>query len=266
MPLTFELNYDNDGLVVTGGEGLEGDVIIPSETQFEGKTHPVSEIKQLALQGNSAITTITIPETVKKIGEGAFSCLNLKEFRLHPMALFYTNDAKNILFQKVVVGHDFNTGIYKFQWSIKAVANAGLEGVVTIPEFVTKIEAGAFLGCQNLTDVVFHDKVIEIGKGAFGFCSGLTHVTLPPSITIIEPETFMYCEQLESIVMTNVKEIGDYAFSCCTSLKEIRFPVSLVHVGNSAFENCTHLSQIVINDDSLLEEAGVPENVEIIKP
>ena len=44
MKLTFKLNYKKDGLVVTGGEDIKGEVIIPSEQEFEGKTYPVTEI------------------------------------------------------------------------------------------------------------------------------------------------------------------------------------------------------------------------------
>ena len=41
MPLSFELNDNKDGLVVTGCYNLKDKVTIPSEGEFEGRTYPV---------------------------------------------------------------------------------------------------------------------------------------------------------------------------------------------------------------------------------
>ena len=44
MELNFELNETKDGLVVTGGKDLEGELVIPSEQEYEGQLFPVMKI------------------------------------------------------------------------------------------------------------------------------------------------------------------------------------------------------------------------------
>ena len=44
MKLNYKLNETKNGLIVTGGEDLVGDVIIPSQAELDAKTYPVTEI------------------------------------------------------------------------------------------------------------------------------------------------------------------------------------------------------------------------------
>ena len=312
MELTYRLSYNKEWLAVTGGEGLEGNLVIPSEGVFEGKTYPIFKIEKEAFRHQLGLTSVTIPDSVEVIGESAFEyCENVVSVQLFSKNLeirksafancealkdivfpddgflaigdyafyncgmeeiyipdcvaeigkgafngpnlikikahtyyFCANDAENILFHREIVGHDFDTGIYYFRWSINTVTNASIEGIITIPDFVTKIEAGAFMGCQNLTGIVFHDKVAEIGETAFAECTALTQVTLPETIVSIAPNTFCWCENLETVVMPNVKEIGENAFHCCKSLREIVSSVPLNLIGDGAFGGCTSLTRI----------------------
>ena len=61
---------------------------------------------------------------------------------------------------------------------------------VTIPDSVTSIGDGAFLGCSALTTVTIPDSVTSIGDGAFLGCSKLTTVTIPDSVTSIGDDAF----------------------------------------------------------------------------
>ena len=45
MKLFYQLDENKDGLIVTGGEDLKGELNIPSEQNFEGKTYPVIKSK-----------------------------------------------------------------------------------------------------------------------------------------------------------------------------------------------------------------------------
>lgn len=360
MKLQFTMNLDNSGLVVVGGEDVVGQLIIPRENEYEEKTYCVTEIAENAFEDNMnvssvilpdsirrigraafagcenlneivfpefgfveiedfafqhcGITEVNIPESVQEIGENAFCCQSLRKFKTQNSGIFWPNDEGNMLFRRKTVGHDFKMGIYKFQWSLVAVANAGIEGVASIPSFVTKIEAGAFAECKNLTEVIFHEKIADIANNAFAFCTGLTHVELPDAITELAPYVFTWCENLKTIVMPGVKKIGDNALSCCKSLERILFSDSISFIGDGAFGNCTSLTsvhipesvftiesfafedctslqtviisdsedgveigdkvfagctslrKIIINDASLLEDAEIPEGVEIVKP
>ena len=49
------------------------DLIIPDEIVYEGNKYPVIEIRQLAFNDCSGLTSLTIPESVTSIGYSAFS-------------------------------------------------------------------------------------------------------------------------------------------------------------------------------------------------
>jgi len=59
---------------------------------------------------------------------------------------------------------------------------AGKTGSVTIPNSVTSIGAGAFMGCTGLTSVTIPDSVTSIGQQAFVGCTSLTSVTFAGTI------------------------------------------------------------------------------------
>ena len=57
----------------------EGKVVIPATVEIDGKTYSVTEIAARAFKNNKALTEVTIPATVTKIGDEAFAgCENLR--------------------------------------------------------------------------------------------------------------------------------------------------------------------------------------------
>lgn len=143
---------------------------------------------------------------------------------------------------------------------------------ISIPDSVTSIEGGAFLGCsliqniklpyglktigelafamcESLTEIEIPDTVMDIGHGAFQVCSSLKTVKLPESITEINMATFSECEQLDNVIVPgNVTSIQDSAFWGCKSLQKITLPVELKSIGATAFYACSQLQNIEIPD------------------
>lgn len=78
---------------------------------------------------------------------------------------------------------------------------------------ITTISSGAFLFCEELTEITIPATVKRIGENAFSYCSNLNKVVLNEGLEVIEPGAFMYCSNLEEIVIpSTVTEIGDEAF------------------------------------------------------
>ena len=59
-----------------------------------------------------------------------------------------------------------------------------------IPDGVTSIGDGAFVGCTSLSSVVIPDSVTSIGDKAFHTCSSLTNIDIPDSVTSIGDGAF----------------------------------------------------------------------------
>lgn len=143
---------------------------------------------------------------------------------------------------------------------------------ITIPDSVTSIEQGAFIGCSSLTSVTFGNSVTSIGVSAFNSCTGLTSINIPDSVTSIGDNAFDSCFGLTSINIPNsvtsignnvfvncsgltsatignsVTSIGEYAFSNCYSLTSINIPNSVTSIGRNAFSSCSGLTSINIPD------------------
>lgn len=162
---------------------------------------------------------ITIPDSVKNIGDGTFSgCKSITTVTIPEGAVSISSHA----FARC-------TGLKK----------------MIIPDSVTNIGGSAFNGCESLTDITIPANVKSIGKYAFYDCKGLSRITIPDCVTDIGEYTFGGCSNLTDVIIgKSVKNIGSYAFSNCTNLKNIEIPESVARIEEKAFENCITLTNI----------------------
>ena len=127
-----------------------------------------------AFNGCSALTSITIPAGVNRIGGAAFAnCPSLKSLCVDPANdVFDSRDNCNAIVEtatnKLVVGCD-STHIPNGITTIGSDAFWGRWGMqtITIPESVTTIEENAFAWCISMTYVTLPASVSAIGDGAF---------------------------------------------------------------------------------------------------
>ena len=103
-----------------------------------------------AFLGNKQITSVTIPDSVKKIGAGAFlNCSSIKSVTI-PSGVQVIEPA--------------------------AFGNCTSLTEITIPSSVTAIGKNAFRGCTSLTNVTIPDSVTTIDSLAFEDCTSLKTV------------------------------------------------------------------------------------------
>ena len=135
----------------------------------------------------SALTDVTIPESVTGIDYGAFqNCTSLTTVSL-PASIS-------------------NIGAYSFN-DCSALTD------VVLSEGVTNIANSAFDGCTELTNITIPNSVTRIGADAFQGCISLTSVSLPANITSIASDVFGGCKKLSNVfIPQNVTSIGDWAF------------------------------------------------------
>ena len=167
----------------------------------------------------------TIPETVKAIGNNAFS----GSFMLTKIKI-----PKSV----TTIGDDAFTGCTSLS-------------SISIPNSVTAIGDAAFSGCSALTALDIPNSVAQIGQAAFGGCSSLEHISLPKSVTAIGDYEFFGCTILKDITIPNaVTTIGTCAFRGCFSLTNVNIPKSVTHIGLSAFRECPSLTGITVSKDN----------------
>jgi len=91
-----------------------------------------------------------------------------------------------------------------------------------MPNTVLEISDLAFSSCNNLTSIIFSNKLNRIRDAVFIHCKGLTSINLPRSIT----------------------SIGYSAFNDCANLISINIPNSVTYLGNTTFWDCINLKSI----------------------
>ena len=112
---------------------------------------------------------------------------------------------------------------------------------------------------KKLKEIVIPNTVTHIGKGAFVGCM-VEKFVLPDSVTYLGEMAFQGCESLEEIIMPDtLTHIGGMAFFGCISLKHIVIPRKTKHLGCAAFCGChnveigSHSSRFVVQDGFLVD-------------
>ena len=187
-------------------------VIIPSTVTYEGKTYSVTRIRESAFNSCKSLTSITIPEGVTSIENGAFYG-----------SAFYDNpsnweDGGLYINGCLIRVKDDLAGHFKIKDNTRLIGNQAFEYCshltsITIPNSVTSIGAGAFRKCESLTSITIPEGVTSIGAGAFAGCDALKSITIPNSVTSIGDATFYSCESLTSITIpSSITSIGEEVF------------------------------------------------------
>ena len=180
-----------------------------------------TSIANSAFNNCDKLTSVTIPDSVTKIGINAFrNCTKLTSVTI-------PNSVTKI---EQATFYDCS----------------GLTSV-TIPNSVTEIGIGAFQNCTKLTSVTIPNSVTKIEQTTFYNCSALTSITIPNSVTKIDDYVFYNCSALTSITIPNsVTSITYSAFYRCSGLTSITIPNSVTSIGKRAFSECSGLTSITI--------------------
>ena len=224
------------------------------------------------------LTSVTIPDGIEIIGEGAFQACpspsivftnNSSIYTIKKRAFMSCNNITSI--GVVGDGSDFQfpTGMtdsnrttdpsdvaiapYMFQ-SCNSLTS------IKLPVGVIYINEGAFCDCKALQTLDLSDSnVISIFSNAFSGCTNLETVKLPSNINNISSGIFVGCTSLRSVKIPNtMRSIPGYAFWKCTGLESIgvvdsgasiELPDSIHYIGGQAFKNCTGLTSIELPEN-----------------
>ena len=257
-----------ENMAFCGCESLV-EVTIPNSVTFIGET---------VFNNCTNLTNITIPDSVTFIGKGAFQfCMSLTTISI-PDKVFIGESAFEACSN--LTKFDVSTNNEKYSVSddgrilynkdkTELIAYPSVSGSFTIPNGVTKITDGAFMG-SKLTNIVIPECVTTIEKGVFTYCNSLTNITIPESVTSCNVSSFYgcdnlvsatilskitsidsmfaFCESLTNVILPDSVTSINNAFYCCDSLESITIPDSVTSIGKCAFRDCSSLTSVTIPD------------------
>ena len=130
------------------------------------------------------------------------------------------------------------------------------QGTITFGNYVTRVSASAFKGCQALYKVDLYYTVTTIGDYAFANCSDLTEVNLS-TVTSIGKYAFENCTSYTYMFFANdnMTVINEGVCKGCSSLQGVTFPSELKTIGKEAFSGCP-MSKYPIDIPSKVTQIG----------
>ena len=150
--INYKTNEDGTAAVVRSSDSrdvsddqpYEGNVIIPAEVEYNGKTYKVTSIGMAAFLVCTKLTSIIIPDGVTIINVSAFAgCSGLT-------SIIIPDGVTSI-----------GNGAFRDCSSLTSI---------NFPDGVTIINEYAFGGCSSLTSITIPEGVTSIGSHAFEGC------------------------------------------------------------------------------------------------
>lgn len=254
--------------VLLGYYGLGGDIVLPNT---------VTKIDNEALKGNDNIVSITIPGSVKDIGNNAFEgCTKLER-------VIFTNPektSKNLIirlsaFQNCkklteceiparayqVVGNIFKgcTSLTEVKVNAANPYYFTQDGVLFGPalvEYEPQYDDAYALqsypagrqGAYTIPSKVNGKKIDQIWTSGFEGASGLTGISIPDSIGRLGTAAFESTGLTNVVIPDTVQQVDPAVFQNCTKLVSVKLPAGLAEIDQYMFANCISLQHVDMPD------------------
>ena len=274
MTLKYVLSSDGKSYGVSGYSGVSTSIVIP-ETFVN---LPVTSIEDFAFGNCDCLTSITLPNSLLRIGNWAFSsctaltgilipasvqsignfafssCSVFKSFTIDEANPNFETDGKGLYNKGKTRLLSYAIGLSDSTYDLPNTLVETAPGVFGSSEFITEMTFPTsfenlgnytFNACSKLVKVTLPVSLKSIGDFAFFSCESLTSITIPNLVTSLGYETFYGCTALASVTLSSsLDSIGDEAFYGCSALTAITLPVSLTSIGIESFTCCSSLTSI----------------------
>lgn len=210
----------------------------------------VRKIGEMAFSSSLLLSQVSIPNGVTEIGEDAFFCCNDLKCIIIPESVTFIGSGAFSGVHKVLSNNpnfqvDSSGVLIDLKKGILLYAPPTLSGNYTIPDNIAEIGKHAFWHCNDLTGITIPGHVEKIGISAFGFCHHLNRIDIHKGVSRIDSLAFVHCGNLTNLVLPDsVIEIGKGAFMYCDNLSSIDIPATCVKIHEKAFWACFNLNVI----------------------
>ena len=202
------------------------EVVVPSAYQGKPVTQIVGQNDAMEFY-ETTLKKVTIPNTITKIGDDAFSGLKSLE-----TVVFEENS------QLTSIGEDAFVGCQNLT-------------SITIPNSVINIGEGAIRSSDKLTCTIYENgKYLGNVQNPYLYLAGVvdtsvTTFTMADTTKWIGTAAFANCSSLATIAISEgVTSVGAAAFHGCSSLEAITIPNSVIHIGREAFVGTSSLLSV----------------------
>lgn len=196
--------YNDGELVISGRGDMNSFTFANSRIKKVTILSSATSIGNYAFSGCSSLKSITIPESVTKIGKGALNAPNLEEIRiLSYSAEISSFPANAVLYCKsgstAQSYAELNNILYILidgptaDFMVKnnqVVVYKGVSSKPRVPSGVTSIGANAFKDNESVKAIELPISITSIFSGAFANCTSLEEIFIPCTTTTIATDAF----------------------------------------------------------------------------
>lgn len=254
------------------------DLVIPEEiTDKKDNTYKVTSIAEKVFYQTTTLTSVTIPSTVKNIGNSAFEgCGSLITLQIMgavekigesafkgcgSLSTLLTNGDIDELGDSAFENCTSLTMV-QIDGAIKMMGKSVFKGCIKLETIdiegdIDEIGDSAFEACESLKTLKIKGNIGKMGLSVFKGCSNLETIEIEGDLEEIDVDLFKDCVNLKTIeIKGNVKKIAESAFEGHKTLTTVKIEGSVDEIGDKAFMDCAELNTFEIKDLKKMGESA----------
>lgn len=240
-------SYGSYTVKIKAYNGKGGDIVLPSEAEFDGTTYSITEVGD-AFKDNELITGVTIPEGYTDIGTEAFSgCVSLKKAEIAGSVNMISTSAFLGCTSLSEVKFDNDTAS-TLTVNMGAFANCTSLTSIELPARLSSTRYNFLYGCDALTSITIKD-------GAQKFATEdniLYNVSDDDAVMVAYPagktETeFTIPTEINGKTITST---AMHVFRNNSTLKKVIVPASITSLGGYTFNGMQAVEKIILEHET----------------